>query len=317
MRAQITLGLVGGVLLGLTIYAQDVNITGNFCAGSADCTGTPPDDITARQIFEPLFRIDDTGADTGTWLMTRAGGVGFQVRDVAGATSPFTIEDSTPSNTLYLDSAARVGVGTSIPAGELHVRSSSANTDLYVERIGTGPSAALLSAQSDLVAFGTISADPFAIATNNVTRMFITTGGAVGIGTASPTSTLHVVGSLNVTGTKNFVEAHPTDPSKEIVYAAMEGGEAGTYVRGTAELVNGQVVIDLPEHFGLVTADKGLTVQLTPRGEWLQAYVVSVTPQKLVLGEGQHKNGKLDYVVQGVRKTQADFTPIRKRVPMK
>ena len=317
MRAQITLGLVGGLFQGLTIYAQDVNITGNFCAGSADCTGTPPDDITARNIFEPFFRIDDTGADVGQWAVTRAGGLGFQVRDITGGTSPFTIEDATPTGTLYVDSAARVGIGTTIPAGELHVRSSSANTDLYVERIGTGPAAALLSAQSDLVAFGTISADPFVIATNNVTRMFITTGGAVGIGTASPTSTLHVVGSLNVTGTKNFVEAHPTDSSKEIVYAAMEGGEAGTYVRGTAELVNGEVVIDLPEHFGLVTADKGLTVQLTPRGEWLQAYVVSVTPQKLVLGEGQRKNGKLDYVVQGVRKSQSDFTPIRKRVPMK
>jgi hypothetical protein len=303
--------------LGLTIYAQDINVTGNFCAGSTDCTGTPPDDITARQVFEPIFRIDDTGADTGTWGITRDGGVGFQVRDMVGVTAPFTIEDATPTNTLYLDSAGRAGIGTSIPAGELHVRGSSSNTDLYVERIGTGPSAALLSAQSDLVAFGTISADPFAIATNNVTRMFITTGGAIGIGTAAPTSTLHVVGSLNVTGTKNFVEAHPTDPSKEIVYAAMEGGEAGTYVRGTAELVNGQVVIDLPEHFGLVTAEKGLTVQLTPRGEWLQAYVKSVTPQRLVLGEGRRKSGTLDYFVQGVRKTQADFAPIRTRVPAK
>jgi len=313
MRAKVTLVLVGGLTLGLTLYAQNTNITGNLCAGSADCTGTPLDDITAKDIFEPFFRIDDTGADTGTWGITRAGGLGFQVRDLVAGTSPFTIEDATPSNTLYVEGTGRVGVGTTIPAGELHVRSTSANTDLYVERVGTGPAAALLSAQSDLVAFGTISNDPFAIATNNTTRMFLTTGGNVGINTTNPTATLHVAGSLNVTGTKNFVEDHPTDPSKEIVYAAMEGGEAGTYVRGTAELVNGKVVIDLPDHFGLVTAEKGLTVQLTPRGEWLQAFVVSVSPQKLVLGEAKRKNGKLDYIVQGIRRTQAGFEVIRNK----
>jgi hypothetical protein len=317
MRAKVTLVLVGGLTLGLTLYAQNTNITGNLCAGSADCTGTPPDDITARDIFEPFFRIDDTGADTGSWGITRAGGLGFQVRDFVGVTSPFTIEDATPTNTLYLEGTGRVGIGTSLPAGELHVRSTSANTDLYVERVGTGPAAALLSAQSDLVAFGTISNDPFAIATNNTTRMFITTGGNIGINTTSPSASLHVVGSLNVTGTKNFVEDHPTDPSKEIVYAAMEGGEAGTYVRGTAELINGKVVIDLPDHFGLVTAEKGLTVQLTPRGEWLQAFVVSVSPQKLVLGEAKRKNGKLDYIVQGVRRTQAGFEPIRNKLVAK
>ena len=270
-------------------------------------------DIAAKDVWEPTYLIEDTGQDIGVWGITRASGLGFQIYDLLAFTSPFTIEDSAPNNALYVDFLGRVGLSTSIPAGALHVRRSNTNTDLYVERIGTGPSAALLSAQADLVAFGTISADPFAIATNNVTRMFITTGGNVGIGTASPSAALHVVGNLMVTGTKSFVEAHPTDPSKEIVYAAVEGGEAGTYVRGTGELVNGEVVIDLPEHFGLVTAEKDLTVQLTPRGQWLQAYVATVTPQKLVLREAQGKSGRIDYWVQGVRKSYSEYEPIRNR----
>ena len=317
MRAQMTLIVVGGLSLGLTLYAQDVNFTGNLCAGSAGCVGVPPEDVVARDTILPMFLLDDVGTDTGRWGITRVDALGFQIRDVANVTQPLTIEDGAPTNTLYLDDLGRIGVGTSIPAGDMHVRDSSSNSDLYVERIGTSPSAALLSAQSDLVAFGTISNDPFAIATNNTTRMFITTGGNVGINTTNPSASLHVVGSLNVTGTKNFVENHPTDPSKEIVYAALEGGEAGTYVRGTAELVNGKAVIELPDHFSLVTAEKGLTVQLTPRGEWLQSFVVSVTPQKLVLGEGKRKSGKLDYIVQGVRKTYADFEPIRSRIAAK
>lgn len=69
---------------------------------------------------------------------------------------------------------------------------------------------------------------------------------------------------LRVRGVKFFIEQHPTDPTKEIAYAALEGPEAGTYIRGSAELKDGQAVIALPEHFALVTSEEGLTVQLTP-----------------------------------------------------
>ena len=161
---------------------------------------------------------------------------------------------------------------------------------------------AFLSAQPNLVAFGTLSADPFSIATNNVTRILIGAAGGVA-----------VQGDFSATGTKNFVEDHPTDPDKSIYYAAMEGGEAGTYVRGTAMLVNGKAVINLPEHFGMVTAGEGLTVQLTPRGEWIQAYVVEVTPHKLVLRARNGKSGRIDYRVEGVRKGYADYQVIRSK----
>jgi hypothetical protein len=136
----------------------------------------------------------------------------------------------------------------------------------------------------------------------------------VGIGTFSPTAALHVVGDLLVTGKKSFVQAHPTDPSKEIAYVALEGGEAGTYVRGSGELVNGRAVIELPAHFGLVTGEAGLTTQLTPRGEWLQLYVVHVTSEQLVVQEAQGKSGQFDYLVQGVRTGYAEHQVIRSKV---
>jgi hypothetical protein len=103
-------------------------------------------------------------------------------------------------------------------------------------------------------------------------------------------------------GTKSFVQAHPTDPSREIVYIALEGGEAGTYVRGSGQLQSGKAVLALPEHFGLVTATEGLTVQLTPRGEWLQLYVVELDTAQLVVREAQGKSGTFDYLIQGVRR---------------
>jgi hypothetical protein len=94
---------------------------------------------------------------------------------------------------------------------------------------------------------------------------------------------LTVTGNLSVTGTKNFVQAHPTDPSQEIVYVALERGEAETYVRGTGQPVSGKAVIALPEHFGLVTAYEDLTIQLTPRGKWLQLHLVELEPTQTVV----------------------------------
>ena len=61
-------------------------------------------------------------------------------------------------------------------------------------------------------------------------------------------------------------------------------------------------MLALPEHFGLVTETSGLTVQLTPRGEWLQLYVVELDTAQLVVREAQGKSGIFDYFICGVRR---------------
>jgi hypothetical protein len=120
-----------------------------------------------------------------------------------------------------------------------------------------------------------------------------------------------VNGNFSATGTKSFVQAHPTDASREIVYVALEGGEAGTYVRGSGQLQGGKAVLTLPEHFGLVTATSGLTVQLTPRGEWLQLYVAELDTAQLVVREAQGKSGVFDYFICGVRSGYEQYEVIR------
>ncbi len=181
----------------------------------------------------------------------------------------------------------------------------------------------------------------FLTAGDNV-RMVIDPTGNVGIGTASPGSkldaeagntyqyagefngnggyfglyavgsilagrfdgNLQVNGNLQVSGTKNFVQDYPNDPTKQIVYYSLEGGESGTYTRGSGQLVQGEATINLPEHFNLVSSDQGITVQITPTAETSGLYVVSKSNKQVVVKElgGGKGNATFDYLVQGVRK---------------
>jgi hypothetical protein len=119
--------------------------------------------------------------------------------------------------------------------------------------------------------------------------------------TIRPNGDVYIDKNLVVYGQKQFVQPHPNDPEKIISYIALEGPEAGTYIRGTAEIVNGEAVIELPEHFSFTTCEEGLTVLLTPVDCWLQLYVTEKSTQKIVIKEASDKSGNFDYIVQGVR----------------
>ena len=55
----------------------------------------------------------------------------FSVEDIDAGTIPFTIEGGAPANALYVDEAGDVGIGTSLPAAELHI--------VGEDYLGTGP----------------------------------------------------------------------------------------------------------------------------------------------------------------------------------
>jgi hypothetical protein len=114
-----------------------------------------------------------------------------------------------------------------------------------------------------------------------------------------------VADDLYVMGDKYFVQPHPADPSKELLYVCLEGGESGVYVRGSGNLEGGRAEVQLPEHFSLVAAEEGLTVQITPRdgkaGGYL--YVEEVSPSNIVVVEaGGTSDASFDYLVMGVRR---------------
>ena len=114
---------------------------------------------------------------------------------------------------------------------------------------------------------------------------------------------------------KNFAQNHPEDPSKVIVYTALEGDEAGIYTRGTARLTNGSARIALGETFRFVTNPEiGLTAFLTPRGEWSDLYVESLSPSELVVRSRDRRgNGVFDYAVLGLRIGYEELSVVREK----
>jgi hypothetical protein len=108
---------------------------------------------------------------------------------------------------------------------------------------------------------------------------------------------------INGTGAVSFVQNHPTEADRVIVYAAPEGDEVATYTRGTAHLSDGEARVRLGETFAWVTnPDLGLTAQLTPRGEFADLYVASVSTTELVVrSAGGASSAAFDYQVWGLR----------------
>ena len=121
-------------------------------------------------------------------------------------------------------------------------------------------------------------------------------------------------GVIAVDGTKPFFMPHPTQAGKEIWYSAIEGPEAGTYLRGTGKLVNGKAQVEFPEHFRLVINPETMTIVTTPLSAASKGIAVisksieGFEVQELWEGAG---NYDFDWEVKAVRKGHENFKVIR------
>jgi hypothetical protein len=138
--------------------------------------------------------------------------------------------------------------------------------------------------------------------------MLGTTAGTAADSTTGPWGVFSF-GNFGATGTKHFVEPHPTDPKKDILYTSLEGREVGTYFRGTASIVNHEAVIVIPEDFRMVTDEEGLTVQVTPIGAYSQVYVESKDLNQIVIRGS--RDVPFDYMVNSVRRAFKNFEPVQ------
>ncbi|MDZ4708766.1 MAG: hypothetical protein SH818_10245 [Saprospiraceae bacterium] len=98
---------------------------------------------------------------------------------------------------------------------------------------------------------------------------------------------------------------HPNDNKVYIANTALQGHEAGTYIRGTAQLINGSVIVALPDYFTQTVNENKITVMLTPLSADSKGIAVinkttgGFTAKELFEGKG---NYEFDYEVKGIRK---------------
>lgn len=120
------------------VHTDDVIITGSLGVGF-DCADGESFGFDTIRLKEHNLRIhfDDTsytaGFPTNSWRITindsTSGGASyFSIDDVDEGTSIFKLEAGAPANSLYVEDYGRVGLGTSTPVVELHIKDSDTPT---------------------------------------------------------------------------------------------------------------------------------------------------------------------------------------------
>jgi len=109
---------------------------------------------------------------------------------------------------------------------------------------------------------------------------------------------IHISGALDTTtvnnitadGTirarvKSFDIPHPTRKGKRLVYGALEGPEHGIYCRGESK----ELKAKLPPEWRAMIDKKGITVQITPIGDWQPLYFKKLESNWLYFGCGDNR----------------------------
>lgn len=266
------------VLVLSVLLAGSAALEAQVCGGSLSCTTTPAYTFTSSGAGTVLFGTSTTGA---------AGqAVGVQGKETNGATGSAGVIGYDGSSC----SPATNGLG---PAGVIGGSAAFTGVIGFTNSQSNGQAGVAGYNYNNL--FGGCATSPAA-------------SGYLGYQTGGNVYGVYSVGNFAATGTKSFLEPHPTDPTKEIRYVSLEGPEAGTYFRGSGRTVHGRATIEVPESFRLVTAEQGLTVVVTPVGELAQIAAISKSLDRIVIQSS--KDVAFDYMVNGVRRAFQDLQPI-------
>jgi hypothetical protein len=226
-----------------TVIPDDLIVQGSGCFGF-DCVDGESFGFDTIRLKENNLRIKAEDTSVGTyptndWQLTfndsASGGANkFSVEDVTGAKVPFTITAGAATNSMFIDSTGRVGFRTSTPVLDLHVATSNTPA-LRLEQNNSGG----FTAQTWDVAGNEAnffvrdvtggSRLPFRIRPGAPTSSIdISASGNVGIGTASPTHKLHIVGDVASDGLARVQNTNATGFSGFVYYD--NAGAARTFI---------------------------------------------------------------------------------------
>ncbi|WP_341227569.1 tail fiber domain-containing protein [uncultured Arcticibacterium sp.] len=128
------------------VINDDLIVTSSACVGF-DCVNGESFGFDTIRLKENNLRIkaQDTSSSasfpSNDWQITfndtsNGGQNKFSIDDIDGGRTPFTIEASAPSHSLYVDDGGRIGLGTSTPVAEIHSKDGDTPT-LRLEQDGS------------------------------------------------------------------------------------------------------------------------------------------------------------------------------------
>ena len=136
---------------------------------------------------------------------TSATGYGMYSKGGSGSRYIMKIADKDSNSKFIIDGSGNVGIGTTSPSGQLHIKNTSGTGGFTLTRTTaeTTPTINISTDSTKTVIANWGAGLAFSTAATSGTpsqRMIIDSSGNVGIGTTSPSSKLDVAGNVNVTG---------------------------------------------------------------------------------------------------------------------
>jgi hypothetical protein len=218
------------------VISDDLIVNGSTCVGF-DCVNGESFGFDTIRLKENNLRIkfQDTSASasfpTNDWQITandtsNGGANKFSIDDVDGGRTPFTIEAGAPSHSLYVDDGGRLGLGTSTPVVEVHMKDGDTPT-LRLEQDGSSgfaPQTWDVAGNEtnffirDVTNGSTL---PFRIQPGAPSSsIYIANTGNIGLGTTSPSAQLHILD--NSTGYPNVLLVENSNTSSNFVGLRMK-----------------------------------------------------------------------------------------------
>ena len=199
------------------VHADDVIVEGSLCVSddNACANGESFSANTDLKLKDALPRIlfQDTSASTSPdrdyRLAVGDAGIGseyFTIEDAgtsgSGAVQVFRVDGGAPVSSMHIDSTGDVGLGTAVPARELHISDTDTPT-LRLDQDGTSFAAQVWDVAGNEGTFRVIDVtngrNVFAVETNApANSLYVEDTGEVGLGTSSPDQVFHIVRSGHI-----------------------------------------------------------------------------------------------------------------------